>query len=616
MAVLQSVPELQAPDSRKDPPAVMRPALLAALIAALFFLAIAPTLTWIEFSGGMENFNLETALEMTRDGHWIIPTLDGQARTKKPPLATWITALGILGSKNLAWGARWPSLLMASLTLILVYDLGRQVGGARLGLVAACIAGGSLVVLQFARQASYDTQFAFWVVLTNVFLARIVLRDQWRLGCIGAGIALGLALMTKGPPAFLLTVIPPLMLLMVETLRRYSRRADIPVSPEVGQALPAAPELSGGRCPPYGARNILARQGNSDCATDTATRSVSILIGLILCLAVALPWTLYAIRVHPGRLSEWYLEVTLAAEGRLENRFGRWLSYLAFVGWIVPWTVWFVGGFASACALWWKRREPIGIGNLKGIALMLAWVLVPLIGMSFFPERRERYALPIIGPAAVLAGWAMLEYLGALGRPDTNSHPAPARWPLALHWIIVTLIAIGFPVLGAVGIKQMRTVDGRPWFSPAVAAGGAAVTMAIVLALFRWRRPTAATIAAGGFLVMLVVQLLGAHGYAKSPLGRSEARPLVDAVLRQYPDAIVYNAVNRSRRRDLPLEMTIYFNRVVPRAEHVSKLRPGGRPQAIVFPDGAEHAPEGFVRVARQFIKEEWWNAYVLPARQ
>jgi hypothetical protein len=62
--------------------------------------------------------------------------------------------------------------------------------------------------------------------------------------------------------------------------------------------------------------------------------------------------------------------------------------------------------------------------------------------------------------------------------------------------------------------------------------------------------------------------------------------------------------------------MTIYFHRVVPRAEDVSKLVPGDRPQVIVFPDGAEHPPAGFVSLARRYVKQEWWNAYVLPAKE
>src|SRR5690348_12930630 len=63
-------------------------------LVLLFFGAIAPTLSWLEFSGGMENLNIATALELRRDhpDNWLVPTLEAETRIKKPPLTAWITA--------------------------------------------------------------------------------------------------------------------------------------------------------------------------------------------------------------------------------------------------------------------------------------------------------------------------------------------------------------------------------------------------------------------------------------------------------------------------------------------------------------------------------------------
>src|SRR4051812_50126545 len=61
-------------------------------IAALVFAAVAPTLSWLEFSSGSENLVVEAVLEMRRGGPWLIPTLAGAPRTSKPPLPTWICA--------------------------------------------------------------------------------------------------------------------------------------------------------------------------------------------------------------------------------------------------------------------------------------------------------------------------------------------------------------------------------------------------------------------------------------------------------------------------------------------------------------------------------------------
>ena len=583
MTVLQSVPELHSAVPRNDWSRWKRPGLLAVLIAAVFFAALAPVLTWLEFSGGMENFNIETALEMTRDGHWIVPTLDGQVRTKKPPLATWITALGILSSNNLAFGARWPSLLMASLTLIAVYELGRLAQGPTLGLVSACICGSMALFFKFAPQASYDTQFAFWIAVTNVFLARIVLLGEWWKGCVGAGIALGMALMTKGPPALLLTIAPVLVLVGVEWIEGRKPRRNCVACGFANQDSPPSRELASG---------------------GPGFRFLPLLIGLALCLAICLPWTLYILGHQPERISEWYNEVTLGTEARYEKRIGVWFSYFAFVAWVFPWTVWFLGG------IWLGFRKSSG----RGIRLMLAWVLVPLVVMWFFPERRDRYVLPMLGPAAVLCGFALLEYLASLKRPNAESNLSK-RWPVGAHWILVIGIIVILGIGGAVGLGTMRTVERKPWFSPLVAVGVVLPCLAILSISIRWKNPGVVRLVGGTFAVMMAMAIAGAYGYSKSREGRSEAKPLVDAVLSRYPKVIVYNAVNRSRRRDLPLEMTIYFNRVVPREKHVVTLHPSDRPQAIIFPDGAERPPDGFIPVARQFVKEEWWNAYVLPPR-
>ena len=527
-----------------------------ALLAVLFFAAIAPTLTWLEFSGGMENFNLETALEMTRDGHWLVPTLDGQVRIKKPPLTEWITACGILSLKSLAFGARWPSLLCAALTLVATFELGRVVGGSRLGLVAMCFCGSSYIFLKFAREASYDTQLALWVTVTNVFLARLLLRREWWLGGAVGAIALGLALMTKGPVSILQTIIPVIILFGLQSW--------------------------------HGRRNQLH------------VNWLAIVTGVILCLAIALPWTIYVWRKIPDAISLWFGQVTLKVEGQLEKRTTGWFAYFAFVLWIIPWTAWFIAGL-------WKGSDESASTIRREMNLMIAWVFIPLVVMWFFPERRDRYVLPLIPPAAVIAAFGLSRYL-------SGSHRS--QWPLIAHWATVALVSIGFTIAGASGIKIFRTVDGKPWLSIAQATLMIVITIVLLLFCVRWKSPAAARLAIGTFAIMLVVQAGFTHGYARSVHGVSEAKPFVQAIRAGAPDAIVYNAVNRQRRRNLPLEMTIYLNQVVPRVADVRSLKQRSTPCVIIFPDGAETPPVGFKLLARNRIKGEMWNAYMLPPVQ
>src|SRR4051812_23103072 len=77
-------------------PTTRRPGFGAAtLLAIAFFIAIAPTLSWLEFSGGSENLVVAAALEMKRGGPVFVPNLQGETRVAKPPLATWASAAAI-----------------------------------------------------------------------------------------------------------------------------------------------------------------------------------------------------------------------------------------------------------------------------------------------------------------------------------------------------------------------------------------------------------------------------------------------------------------------------------------------------------------------------------------
>src|SRR5258705_263762 len=137
------------------------------LIPLLFFCATAPTLQWVEFSGGAENIVVATAMEMRRSGERLVPTLAGQKRLAKPPLAAWVAAISIDHQtfartlednspelegayKRLTWEVRWPALLCGCLTLAFTYDLARILAGRRLAAIAALAQGASYGFLRYS----------------------------------------------------------------------------------------------------------------------------------------------------------------------------------------------------------------------------------------------------------------------------------------------------------------------------------------------------------------------------------------------------------------------------------------------------------------------------------
>ena len=92
--------------------------LLAILVCAAFFAASAPTLYRLDFFDGVEHINLATVLELRRDGQprqWLMPELEREPRTVKPPLTAWIAAIPVHSDSVTGMGSPDPSNAIGSL---------------------------------------------------------------------------------------------------------------------------------------------------------------------------------------------------------------------------------------------------------------------------------------------------------------------------------------------------------------------------------------------------------------------------------------------------------------------------------------------------------------------
>jgi 4-amino-4-deoxy-L-arabinose transferase-like glycosyltransferase len=335
-------------------------------ISVLVFAAIAPTLLWLEFSNSPEALNVATAQEIRRSGNWLVPTLQGQARLAKPPLPAWITAAGISettlqrisstspaerqrGFTWLAWQTRWPALAAGCLMLLATAFLGRSVGGPQCGVLSLVTASTSVLFLRFTRYSATDVHLALWVSIANVMMIEATLKQRRWTGCIGAGVALGLALMSKGPVCLVQSVLPVLVWM---TAMRLGRRMP-------GQPTALWPGVA------------------------------PVLLGVGVMLAVALPWVILVLRREPDALSIWFTEIT--RQGATESKSGRWYSYVSLVPYTIPWILFFLIGLIVAA----NRRRATDW-------LILLLLVVPVLVMSLAEDRAQRYLLPMLPAAAVV----------------------------------------------------------------------------------------------------------------------------------------------------------------------------------------------------------------------
>ena len=537
----------------------------ALLIAGGFFLGVAPTLTWLEFSGGSENLVVGTVLEMRRGGPWIVPTLKGNPRTNKPPLTTWLTAAAVSPAtvrslsdpaeregayRALAWQTRWPSLVSACLLLVATAWLGCIITASDgAGLLSAVIAGSSILWLRFGRAATTDVQLALWVTVANAFFASAIFSGRRWLGCIGGAAALGLAIMSKGPVALAQTVAP---LVLFVLWRRW-------------------------------------RFGRGD---GPGTGWEPILVALIIALAIALPWPLYVLSQRTGQLSAWWGEIFRTNE----EGFGRdpaW-SYLALIPLLIPWSGLFILG--AVAAVWEKSRRGI-------FALLL--VVMPILIRLGFKDKNERYLLPMLAPAAVLAA-------DALVRSGDKRYEMAKAIAIAFAWGSLIVIGIGLPLAGLF----LKTIEGNPWWSWQFAAGAVVVLGALLALGFYLNRRAQWTLAATAAVIMLASQALFTRGYVQSEGGRSDMKPLADAIVARTPiDAEVWDYRPAGWPGQLPVDTIIYLNRLVHQIDDPQSLASRSRSQVVLIYLARDVAlPETFNRwtsIGEVPRDRGHWRAYV-----
>ncbi len=534
------------------------------LLTTLFFAAVAPTLTWLEFSGGSENLVVGTVLEMRRGGAWLIPTLKGEPRTTKPPLTTWLTATAVTPDtiralsdpqrrdrayRKLAWQTRWPALASSCLLIVATAFLGRVIAGDRAGLLAAAIAGSSLMWLVFGRSNSTDVQLALWVTVTNVCFAYALFTPRRWIACIAGGIALGLALMSKGPVALVQTVVP---LAVFATWQRSwtARQQRPPIAPFITAAL--------------------------------------------IALIIALPWPLYVLSHNRGQLFNWWREVFRTSDEGL-GRDPAWV-YFSLIPLLVPWSGLLILGIVSA--IWERTQRSV---------LALALIIVPILIMGLFKDKAERYLLPMLAPAAVLCGEALL-------RQRDDRYERAKSVALAFTWSSLAALAIGLPLAG---LLYEKTVSMQSWWNWPLALAFTAGAGLILIVAWTQRRRGIAMMVVTAIVIMLAVQALFMHGYASSANGRSELKPLADAIVAAAPpDAEIWDYQPSNWWSRVPNDLGIYLNRTIRPIEALPSVSARFRSQVILIyvPDDAA-LPETFqdaklIGQARRNKGE--WRAYSL----
>ncbi len=147
------------------------------------------------------------AREMLVAGDWVQPTIAGETYAEKPPLQAWIIILSAKarGTDVDAFDARLPSAIGNLLLVLGAFALGRRVGGGGTGVLAALVACSTSEAFLRMRWCQVDGLFTGLFALTAFATLQCLERPSVR-ATLGLGLALGLAVLTKGPLAVALLV--------------------------------------------------------------------------------------------------------------------------------------------------------------------------------------------------------------------------------------------------------------------------------------------------------------------------------------------------------------------------------------------------------------------------
>lgn len=149
----------------------------------------------------------ESAREMLLTGDLLNVQINFESFWEKPPLFIWMQALcmKIFGVNEMA--ARLPNAIAGIVTLLLLFNIGKRVGGERFGLLWTILYACSFFPFFYFKSGIIDPWFNLFIFLGIYFFSRYAdLEKGEKMGRNAAlsAMFIGLGILTKGPVAFLI----------------------------------------------------------------------------------------------------------------------------------------------------------------------------------------------------------------------------------------------------------------------------------------------------------------------------------------------------------------------------------------------------------------------------
>jgi outer membrane protein assembly factor BamB len=149
------------------------------------------------------------AYHMIRTGDYLTPWAFGDVSfwIVKPPVFMWLMSLSYQAFGVNNFSSRLPSALFGSLSLVLVFYLGKKLYNSYVGFLSALVLGTFATFYIFTRHAMIDVTFTFFIIASIYFLVISEKTEKTNRYAVLSGVFFGLALMTKQLQALLIPLI-------------------------------------------------------------------------------------------------------------------------------------------------------------------------------------------------------------------------------------------------------------------------------------------------------------------------------------------------------------------------------------------------------------------------
>ena len=345
----------------------------------------------------MESRNLTTAREMLQKGNWLQPTMNGELRFEKPPLPTWISAVSMLifGQDNMAL-LRFPATLAAILLIFFLFKLTKELSDDDndLPFLVSGTAATSFYIFFMARDVSWDIYChsfmigAIWLIHRGLKKEDPVLKEF-----IGAGILMGLSFLSKGPVSFYVLLLPYLI----------------------------------SRTIIYGWKDFRIKRN-------------PLIIMVITTLIIGLWWPAYIFLSSPDYSAFVALKESSAWLNRSTQPFYHYWSFPVQSG------IWATIAVITLVYPYAKKR----IDRFGSYWFLAGWVWIAVLLLSLFPEKKERYLMPVLIPLSILTAFYFKYLIDAF---DKSYHSRSDTIILRFNGIVMSLISIAIPVAVLIMLK-------------------------------------------------------------------------------------------------------------------------------------------------------------------